>query len=171
MFQKKTESEYRVTAKKTDPSLSPSDSLTPALYQKTIARQLSLYWEGDLRNLSIFFLIKEKNLSLKLKSWWPSKFGEKESAPNNRIIDKLTVLKTENLRCLYLGRGYFAQPENFTTFFVYFFVIFWYQSWIEQTSESGISYFFSMKDIVQWSKKITTQSHAILEPTQKVSAF
>ena len=28
MFQKKTESEYRVTAKKTDPSLSPSDSLT-----------------------------------------------------------------------------------------------------------------------------------------------
>ena len=28
-----------------------------------------------------------------------------------------------------------------------------------------------MKDIVQWSKKITKQSHAILEPTQKVSAF
>ena len=31
MFQKKTKSEYQVTAKKNDPSLSPSDSLTPAL--------------------------------------------------------------------------------------------------------------------------------------------
>ena len=35
---------------------------------------------------------------------------------------------TENLKCLYLCMGYFAQPENFTTFFVNFFVIFWYQS-------------------------------------------
>ena len=24
---------------------------------------------------------------------------------------------TENLKCLYLCMGYFAQPENFTTFF------------------------------------------------------
>ncbi len=31
--------------------------------------------------------------------------------------------------------------------------------------------FFTRKDILQWSKKITKQSRAILEPTQKVSAF
>ena len=31
MFQKKTESKYRVTAKKNDSSLSPSDSLTPGV--------------------------------------------------------------------------------------------------------------------------------------------
>ena len=85
-----------------------------------------------------------------------------EDTLNNKEVEGSA---TENLKCLYLCMGYFAQPENFTTFFVKFFVIFWYQSWLEQTSESGISYFFSMKDIVQWSKKITKQSHAILEPT------
>ena len=54
--------------------------------------QLSLYWEGDLRNLS-YFMRKEKNESLTLKSCRPSIFGERKSAPNNRITEKLTVLK------------------------------------------------------------------------------
>ena len=33
-------------------------------------------------------------------------------------------------------------------------MIFWYQSWLEQTSESYVLYFLTRKDIVYWSKKI-----------------
>ena len=47
----------------------------------------------------------------------------------------------ENLKCLYLYTGYFEQPEIFTKNVVYFFVIFWYQSCLAQTSQSDILYF------------------------------
>ena len=78
-------------------------------------------------------------MSSKLKSCQSSICGERESNQNNRITDKLTVQKkemkdhfqtedtlnnkevkssaTKNLKCLYLCADYFAQPENFTTFF------------------------------------------------------
>ena len=60
------------------------DLLKPHFVMKTIsnALQLSLYREGDLRNLSCF-----------LKSCRPSIFGERKSAPNDRITEKLTVIK------------------------------------------------------------------------------
>ena len=70
-------------------------TLSPQYGQLSTAHQLSFYWEGDLRNLS-YFQNKKKNLSLKLKSCRPSIFGhtgERESAQNNRITGKLTVLK------------------------------------------------------------------------------
>ena len=53
---------------------------------------------------------------------------------------------------------HFATHKNFTIIFVKFFVIIWYQSLLLQTSGSCISYFFSMKDIVQWSKKIPNRA-------------
>ena len=56
------------------------------------AHQLSFYWEGDLRILS-YFLNKRKELEFKLKYCWPSIFDERESATNNRITDKLSVLR------------------------------------------------------------------------------
>ena len=44
---------------------------------------------------------------------------------NNKEIECSAAV---NLICLYLSNSYFEQPENVTIFFVYFFVIFWYQS-------------------------------------------
>ena len=44
-----------------------------------------------------------------------------EDTLNNKEVEGSA---TENLKCLYLCTGYFAQPENFTTFFVEFLVIF-----------------------------------------------
>ena len=38
-----------------------------------------------------------------------------EDTLNNKEVEGSA---TENLKCLYLSTGYFAQPENFTTFFV-----------------------------------------------------
>ena len=38
-----------------------------------------------------------------------------EDTLNNKEVEGSA---TENLKCLYLCTGYFAQPENFTTFFV-----------------------------------------------------
>ena len=70
-----------------------------------------------------------------------------EDTLNNKEVEGSA---TENIKCLYLCTGYFAQPENFTTFFVIF----------------GTNL-----DLSKPAKKITKQTHAILEPTQKVSAF
>ena len=67
--------------------------------------------------------------------------GKRVRAPNDRITEKLTVMKmqdhfqtednkevegspAENLKCLYFRDGYFAPHEVFFKFFV----IFWYQS-------------------------------------------
>ena len=66
----------------------------------------------------------------------------------------------ENLKCLYLCTGYFAQPENFTTFLFLIFCDFY-----GKPAKVTFYIFFPMKDTLQWSKKITTQSHASLELT------
>ena len=42
-----------------------------------------------------------------------------EDTLNNKEVEGSA---TENLKCLYLCAGYFAQPENCTTFFVSFFL-------------------------------------------------
>ena len=61
----------------------------------TNARQLSLYWEGDLRKPS-YFLNKRKELEFfYLKSCRPSIFSlicERESDQNNRITGKITKI-------------------------------------------------------------------------------
>ena len=145
------------------------------------ARQLSLYWEVDLRNPS-YFLNKRKELEFfiwnlvdlqYLASYVRGKVTktielqgkspkyQQEYAENDFQIEK---------KIIFTYFRYFAPHKNFTIIFVYFFVIFWYQSWLVQTSGSDVYFFFTRKDIVHWSKKIIRQRHGILEPTHKFSA-
>ena len=122
--------------------------------------------------------IKEKNFELKT------------DISNNRITDKLTVLKTKwesvfrlkgnegpftywrhckhqgswrfccwELKMLVSLHGLFcANLKKKCYIFCDFLVL----PLTAQTSQSHILYFFSVKDIVHWSKKFTRQSHAKL---------
>ena len=101
--------------------------------------------------------------------WWEGK------CPNNRITYKITVQKRKwriifRLKTLWTKRswrfcywelkmllslhGLLCSTWKFYHIFCLIFCDFWYQSWLEQASESGIVYVFSMQDIVQWSKKL-----------------
>ena len=70
-----------------------------------------MYWEGDLRNISYFF-VNEKNLTSNLKSGRPLIFGERESAPNNRITDKLTVSTEKELKNQFQTEDTFNNKED-----------------------------------------------------------
>ena len=107
------------------------------------------------------------------RPWIVGHTGERESDQNNRITGKLTVLKgkwrtihrlktlwaTRKLTVLLLRIKNACISERATLLnliilrylFFYFFVIFWYPSWLEQTSPSNVLLFFSRKDIVHWS--------------------
>ena len=56
-------------------------------------------------------------------------------------------------------------------FFFIFLLIFLDQSWLYRRNGSGVLCLFTRKVIVHWSKKITGQSHEILEHTHKFLAF
>ena len=58
------------------------------------------------------------------------------------------------LKMLVSLHGLLCSTWKFYHIFCLIFCDFWYQSWLEQASESGILYVFSMQDIVQWSKKL-----------------
>ena len=154
--------------------------------------QLSLYWESDLRILS-YFLNKRKELEYNI--WNPADLQYLATLVRGKVTKTIELQGISQywkgnegpftswrhfeqqkswrfccweLKMLVTLHGLLCSTWQFYQIFVKFFVIFWYQSWFEQTSESDLLYFFSMKDILHWSKKITRQGHDILESTQKV---